>query len=182
MLDDIDKGTVDFSPTYDESMTEPQVLPAPFPNFLVNGAGGIAVGMATNVPPHNLSEAIEAAIAYAQNREISIEELMEIMPGPDFPTGGAILGRAGIRNAYMTGRGSIVMRAKAEIVPRPGDREQIVFSEMPYQVNKAKIYAHASQLAKDKVIEGISEVRDESDREGIRLVVDVKRMRKRMLC
>ena len=175
MLDDIDKETVDFQPNYDESTTEPQVLPAQFPNFLVNGAGGIAVGMATNVPPHNLSEAIDACIAYAQNREISIDELMEIMPGPDFPTGGAILGRSGIRNAYHTGRGSVVMRAKAEIVARGNDREQIIFTEMPYQVNKAKVVTHISHLARDKVIEGISEVRDESDREGIRLAVDVKR-------
>lgn len=175
MLEDIDKTTVDFQPNYDESTTEPQVLPAQFPNFLVNGAGGIAVGMATNVPPHNLSEAIDACIAYAQNREIAIDELMEIIPGPDFPTGGSILGRSGIHNAYHTGRGSVVMRAKAEIVARGNDREQIIFTEMPYQVNKAKVVTNISQLAKDKVIEGISEVRDESDREGIRLAVDVKR-------
>lgn len=175
MLDDIDKETVDFQPTYDESSVEPQVLPAHFPNFLVNGAGGIAVGMATNVPPHNLSEAVDACIAFAQNREISIDELMEIMPGPDFPTGGSILGRSGIRSAYQTGRGSVVMRAKVHIQDLGKDREQIVFTEMPYQVNKAKVVAHINQLAKDKVIEGVSEVRDESDREGVRLAVDVKR-------
>ena len=175
MLDDIDKDTVDFQPNYDESTTEPQVLPAHFPNFLVNGADGIAVGMATKVPPHNLSEVIDACIACAQNREISINELMEIMPGPDFPTGGAILGRSGIRSAYHTGRGSLVMRAKARIRELGKDREQIVFTEMPYQVNKAKVVGQINQLAKDKVIEGISEVRDESDREGVRLAVDVKR-------
>ena len=175
MLDDIDKDTVDFQPNYDESTTEPQVLPAQFPNFLVNGAGGIAVGMATNVPPHNLSEAIDACIAYAENRDVGIDELMEIIPGPDFPTGGAILGRSGIRNAYHTGRGSVLMRATAEIVARGNDREQIIFTEMPYQVNKAKVVGHISQLAKDKVIEGIAEVRDESDREGLRLAVDIKR-------
>ena len=175
MLDDIDKDTVDFQPNYDESTTEPQVLPAHFPNFLVNGADGIAVGMATKVPPHNLSEAIDACIACAQNREISINELMEIMPGPDFPTGGAILGRSGIRSAYHTGRGSLVMRAKARIRELGKDREQIVFTEMPYQVNKAKVVGQINQLAKDKVIEGIAEVRDESDREGVRLAVDVKR-------
>ncbi len=175
MLDHIDKETVDFQPNYDESTTEPQVLPAQFPNFLVNGAGGIAVGMATNVPPHNLSEAIDACIAYAENPDIGIDALMEIIPGPDFPTGGAILGRSGIRNAYHTGRGSVLMRATAEIVARGNDREQIIFTEMPYQVNKAKVVGHISQLAKDKVIEGISEVRDESDREGLRLAVDIRR-------
>ena len=176
MLADIDKETVDFVPNYDDSEVEPSVLPAKFPQLLVNGSGGIAVGMATNIPPHNLSEIIDATIALIRNPAISIEEMMALVPGPDFPTGGLIYGKSGIDQAYRTGRGSIVMRGKAEVEKtHKGDREQIVVTEIPYQVNKAKLHAKIAELMRDKRIEGISEVRDESDREGIRLVVELKK-------
>ena len=175
LLEDIDKDTVDFQPNYDETSTEPVVLPARFPNLLVNGAGGIAVGMATNIPPHNLGEVIDACCAYVDNPAISIDELIEIVPGPDFPTGGVILGRAGIREAYHKGRGSVVMRAKVTVEDLPKDRSAIVVTEIPYQVNKARLAARIGELAREKTIEGIADIRDESNREGVRLVVEVRR-------
>src|SRR3954447_10209812 len=175
LLDDIDKDTVDFQPNYDSSEKEPLVLPAKFPNLLVNGAGGIAVGMATNIPPHNLGEVIDACVALIENPALSIDELIEIVPGPDFPTGGVILGRQGIRAACHLGRGSIVMRGKVEIETLRGDREAIVISEIPYQVNKASMVEKIGELWREKKIEGISALRDESDREGYRVVVELKR-------
>src|SRR5712672_3667662 len=175
LLDDIDKDTVDYQDNYDGSFREPRVLPAKFPNLLVNGAGGIAVGMATNIPPHNLGEVIDACIAVIDNPALSIDDLNNIMPGPDFPTGGIILGRAGIRSAYHLGRGSIVMRGKVEIETSRGDRETIVVSEIPYQVNKATMVERIGELWRDKKIDGISALRDESDREGYRVVIEIKR-------
>jgi DNA gyrase subunit A len=175
LIDDIDKETVDFQANYDDSGSEPTVLPARFPNLLVNGAGGIAVGMATNIPTHNLGEVIDACCAYVDNPEISIEELIERVPGPDFPTGGLILGRAGIRSAYHTGRGSIVMRARHTIEELRKDRWGIVVTEVPYQVNKAKLLERMAECVNDKVIEGISDLRDESDRDGVRVVIELKR-------
>jgi DNA gyrase subunit A len=175
MLEDIDRDTVDFQPNYDESSQEPVVLPAMFPNLLVNGAGGIAVGMATNIPPHNLVEVIDACLAYIDNPECSLEDLMQHLPGPDFPTGGIVLGKGGIYNAYLTGRGSIVVRARTKIETIRKEREAIVVTEIPYQVNKQKLVEHIGRLAADKTIDGIAELRDESDREGVRIVVEVKR-------
>jgi DNA gyrase subunit A len=175
LLEDIDKDTVDFQPNYDGNEKEPVVLPARFPNLLVNGAGGIAVGMATNIPPHNLGEVIDACVALIDNLELGIDELIDIIPGPDFPTGGIILGRAGIRSAYHTGRGSIVMRGKVEIETLRGDREAIIVSEIPYQVNKAAMVEHIGELWRDKKIDGISALRDESDRDGYRVVIEIKR-------
>jgi DNA gyrase subunit A len=175
MLEDIDKDTVDFRPNYDESVLEPTVIPARVPNLLVNGAGGIAVGMATNIPPHNLSEVIDGCHAYIDNNEISVEELNEIIPGPDFPTGGQILGRNGIRSAYSTGNGSVMMRAKTSIEEIRKDREAIILHEVPYQVNKAKLLEKIGQLVRDKAIEGIADLRDESDRDGVRVVIELKR-------
>ncbi|ANY80526.1 DNA gyrase subunit A [Microvirga ossetica] len=175
LLDDIDKDTVDFTPNYDESKDEPSVLPARFPNLLVNGAGGIAVGMATNMPPHNLGEVIDGCLAFIGNPDISAEELIEIIPGPDFPTGALILGRAGARSAYTTGRGSVIMRAKSEIEEVRKDREAIIFTEIPYQVNKASLIEKIAELVREKRIEGISDLRDESDRDGMRIVVEIKR-------
>ncbi len=175
LLDDIDKETVDFVPNYDETVSEPSVLPARIPNLLVNGAGGIAVGMATNIPPHNLGEVIDACCAYLDNAEITIEQLNELMLGPDFPTGGIILGRAGIRAAFATGRGSIALRAKCEFEDLPKDRTQIVVTEMPYQVNKARLLEYIAELVRDKRLEGISDLRDESDRDGVRMVIELKR-------
>jgi DNA gyrase subunit A len=175
LLRDIDKDTVDFVPNYDESTTEPSVLPAEFPNLLVNGAGGIAVGMATNIPPHNLGEVVDACLGYIDNPGITIEELMEIVPGPDFPTGGSILGRAGIREAYHTGRGSVIMRAKAEIQEIRKDRFAIIVSEIPYQVNKARMMERIGEIVREKIVEGISDLRDESDRDGVRVVIELKR-------
>jgi DNA gyrase subunit A len=175
LLEDIDKDTVDFNPNYDESQHEPSVLPARFPNLLVNGAGGIAVGMATNIPPHNLGEVIDGCVAFIDNPAISTEELIEIVPGPDFPTGGLILGRAGVRSAYTTGRGSIIMRAKSEVEELRKEREALVFTEIPYQVNKASLIEKIAELVREKRIEGISDLRDESDREGMRVVVEIKR-------
>ncbi|RMH59245.1 MAG: DNA gyrase subunit A [Zetaproteobacteria bacterium] len=176
LMADIDKDTVDFIPNYDESLTEPKVLPAKFPNLLVNGSQGIAVGMATNIPPHNLGEAINAAIRLIEEPEVDDEALMEIMPGPDFPTGGFIYGRKGMRQAFLTGRGSITMRAKAmvEIHPRT-KREALVITELPYQVNKAQLIENIAALVRDKKIEGIADLRDESDREGMRIVIELKR-------
>jgi len=175
LLDDIDKDTVDYQDNYDSSEKEPKVLPAKFPNLLVNGGGGIAVGMATNIPPHNLGETIDACVALIDDPSLSIDDLNKIIPGPDFPTGGIILGRAGIRSAYNTGRGSIVMRGKVAIEPTRKDREAIIISEIPYQVNKATMVERIAELVRDKKIEGISDLRDESDREGYRVVIELKR-------
>ncbi|MEN5246723.1 DNA gyrase subunit A [Brucella pseudintermedia] len=175
ILSDIDKDTVDFQDNYDGREKEPVVMPARFPNLLVNGSGGIAVGMATNIPPHNLGEIIDGCVALIDNPAIELSELMEIIPGPDFPTGGIILGRAGINSAYTTGRGSVVMRGRATIEPMRGDREAIVITEIPYQVNKASMIEKMAELVRDKRIEGISDLRDESDREGYRVVVELKR-------
>jgi DNA gyrase subunit A len=175
LLEDIDKDTVDFQPNYDGSEREPVVLPARFPNLLVNGAGGIAVGMATNIPPHNLGEVIDACVALIDDPSLSIEDLMEFVPGPDFPTGGIILGRAGIRAAYHLGRGSIIMRGKVEIETLRGDREAIIISEIPFQVNKATMVERIGELWREKKVEGISALRDESDRQGYRVVVEIKR-------
>ena len=175
LLEDIDKETVDFQETYDASGKEPRVLPARFPNLLVNGSGGIAVGMATNIPPHNLMEVCNGAIAVIDNPAIDLPALMEIVPGPDFPTGGLILGRSGIYNAYSTGRGSVVMRGKVAIEQIRNDREAIVITEVPYQVNKAAMIEKMAELVRDKRIEGISDIRDESDRQGYRVVIELKR-------
>ncbi len=175
VLGDIDKDTVDFQPNYDNSETEPSVLPAKFPNLLVNGAGGIAVGMATNIPPHNLGEVIDACMALIDDPALGIDDLIRIIPGPDFPTGGIILGRQGIRSAYHLGRGSIVMRGKVSIDNIRKDREAIVISEIPYQVNKATMVARISELKHEKKIEGIADLRDESDRDGFRVVIELKR-------
>src|SRR5258708_4988949 len=175
LLDDLDKNTVDFQPNYDGREQEPTVLPARFPNLLVNGAGGIAVGMATNIPPHNLGEVIDATIALMDNPALGIDDLIGIIPGPDFPTGGIILGRQGIRSAYHLGRGSIVMRGKVDFETLRKDREAIIISEIPYQVNKASMVERIAELVRDKKIEGISDLRDESDRDGYRVVVELKR-------
>ena len=175
LTDNLDEDTVDFMPNYDESLQEPTVLPARFPNLLVNGGNGIAVGMATNIPPHNLGEVIDACCAYIDNPEISIEDLIKIVPGPDFPTGGLILGYGGARQAYLTGRGSVMMRSKCSIEEIRKDKEAIIVHEVPYQVNKANLVAHIAELVKDKRIEGISDIRDESDRQGVRIVIEIKR-------
>jgi DNA gyrase subunit A len=177
LLADIERGTVDFQPNFDGTRDEPIVLPARFPNLLVNGTGGIAVGMATNIPPHNLNEVVDATIALVRNPELTIEELMKHVAGPDFPTAGQIYGRAGIYQAYKTGRGSIVMRSRTivEKVVGSADREQIVVTELPYQVNKARLHAKIGELMRDKRIEGIKEARDESDRDGMRLVLELKK-------
>ncbi len=175
LLDDLDKDTVDFQPNYDGSESEPSVLPARFPNLLVNGAGGIAVGMATNIPPHNLGEVIDACFAYLDNGAITTEELMEIVPGPDFPTGATILGRAGARSAYETGRGSIIVRSRYKIEEGRGDKRAIVLTEIPFQQGKNALVEKIAEAAKDKRIEGIGDVRDESNREGVRVVIELKR-------
>ena len=176
LLRDLEKDTVQFIPNYDDSLEEPSVLPASFPNLLVNGSSGIAVGMATNIPPHNLSEVIDSAIYVIENPDCSVEDLIEIVPGPDFPTRGVILGRNGIRSAYRTGRGIIRVRGRAEIEPmEKGDRERIIINELPYQVNKAKLVEKIAELVRDKRLEGISDLRDESDRDGIRVVVELKK-------
>jgi DNA gyrase subunit A len=174
LLDDLDKDTVDFQPNYDETEEEPKVLPAGFPNLLVNGAQGIAVGMATNIPPHNLGEVIDACCAYLDNPAITISELMEHVPAPDFPTGGIIIGRAGTHAAYQTGRGAIVLRAKHHL-EEIGNRDAIVFTEMPYQVNKSKLQERIAECVREKLVDGIAELRDESDRDGVRLVVELRR-------
>ncbi|MBX9457240.1 MAG: DNA gyrase subunit A [Rhizobium sp.] len=175
LLDDLDKETVDFRENYDGTLKEPVVLPAKFPNLLVNGAGGIAVGMATNIPPHNLVEVINACIALIDDPAMELAQIMEIIPGPDFPTGAMILGRAGIRQAYETGRGSVIMRGVARIEPMRNDREQIIISEIPYQVNKSTMIEKMADLVREKRIEGISDIRDESDREGYRVVIELKK-------
>ena len=175
LVEDLDKDTVDFQENYDNSEREPAVLPAKFPNLLVNGAGGIAVGMATNIPPHNLGEVIDACVALLDNPALSIEDLIAIVPGPDFPTGGIILGRQGIRAAYHLGRGSIVMRGKVEFETLRGEREAIIISEIPYQVNKAQMVERIGELVRDKKLEGIGALRDESDRDGYRVVIELRR-------
>ncbi|KQS73011.1 DNA gyrase subunit A [Rhizobium sp. Leaf371] len=175
LLDDLDKETVDFRDNYDGTLSEPVVMPAKFPNLLVNGAGGIAVGMATNIPPHNLSEVITGCIALIEDPALELPQLMEIIPGPDFPTGAMIMGRSGIRSAYETGRGSVIMRGKAHIEPMRNDREMIIVTEVPYQVNKATMIEKMAELVRDKRIEGISDLRDESDRQGYRVVIELKR-------
>jgi len=184
MMVDLDKDTVDFVPNYDETTEEPTVLPAPFPNLLVNGSAGIAVGMATNIPPHNMREVIEAAIWLIESAQSDEKptlgekqrKLLELVPGPDFPTGGYIIGRQGIQQAYLTGRGMVIMRAKAEIeTAKKGDRQSIVIEAIPYQVNKARLIERIAELVREKVLEGISDIRDESDRDGLRVVIDLKR-------
>ena len=175
LLADIDSDTVDFQANYDGNEREPVVLPARFPNLLANGAGGIAVGMATNIPPHNLGELIDACVAMIDDPAISIDDLNVIVPGPDFPTGGVILGRGGIRNAYHTGRGSIMMRGKVEIETVRKEREAIVVTEIPYQVNKATMVERIAELVREKKIEGVADLRDESSREGYRVVIELKR-------
>lgn len=175
LLFDIDKETVDFQDNYDGREQEPIVLPARFPNLLVNGSGGIAVGMATNIPPHNLGEVIDGCVALIDNPAIALDEMIKIIPGPDFPTGGIILGRSGIRSAYETGRGSLIMRAKVDIEDIRNDRQAIVVTEIPYQVNKATMVEKIAELVRDKRIEGIADLRDESDREGYRVVIELKR-------
>ncbi|HBF86418.1 MAG TPA: DNA gyrase subunit A [Clostridiales bacterium] len=176
MLREIDKDTVDFYPNFDDTRMQPVVLPARYPNLLVNGANGIAVGMATNIPPHNLGETIDAAIAVMDNPEIDVDELIKYIPAPDFPTGGIIMGRSGIRNAYRTGRGSIILRAKCEIEEFDhGNRERIIVTELPYQVNKQKLIETIADYVKDKKLEGISNINDESDRHGMRVVIEIKK-------
>ncbi|MCW4460383.1 DNA gyrase subunit A [Sphingomonas sp. BT-65] len=174
LLDDIDKDTVDFQDNYDGSESEPTVLPARYPNLLVNGAGGIAVGMATNIPPHNLGEVIDACLAYMDNGAVTVEELMEIVPGPDFPTGALILGRSGCRSAYQTGRGSIIVRSRHSFEQR-GERRSIVLTEIPYQQGKNALVEKIAEAAKEKRVDGVSDIRDESSREGVRIVIDLKR-------
>ena len=175
MLRDINKDTVDFMPNFDEEELEPVVLPSRFPNLLVNGSNGIAVGMATNMAPHNLGESIDACIAYMKDPEISIEDLNKIIPGPDFPTGAYILGKAGIKDAYTTGRGKVKLRAVAKIEPFKKNRERIIITEIPYQVNKSRLIEKIADLVKEKRIDGISDIRDESDRKGMRIVIEIKR-------
>jgi DNA gyrase subunit A len=175
ILADLDKNTVDFKDNYDGSEREPVVLPSRIPNLLVNGAGGIAVGMATNIPPHNLGEVVDACLAYVDNPEIGLDDLLDIVPGPDFPTGGEIIGRTGARNALMTGRGSVVMRGKASVEEIRKDREAIIITAIPYQVNKAALVERIAELVREKRIEGVADLRDESDRDGMRVVVELKR-------
>ena len=175
MLRDINKDTVDFQSNYDDTEREPAVLPARFPNLLVNGTTGIAVGMATNIPPHNLNEVIAAIDLLMENPEVTTSELMEVLPGPDFPTGGIVMGKSGIRRAYETGKGSITVRGKVEVTEMPNGKERILVTELPYMVNKAKLIERISELHRDKRIEGITDLRDESSREGMRIVIDVRR-------
>ncbi|MEZ5902050.1 MAG: DNA gyrase subunit A [Alphaproteobacteria bacterium] len=175
LLEDIDKDTVNFRPNYDDSTQEPEVLPSRIPNLLVNGAGGIAVGMATNIPPHNLNEVVDGCLAYIANPDISTEELMDIIPGPDFPTGAQILGKMGIKSMYHTGNGSVKIRSKTSIEEITGGRESIVVHEVPYQVNKGKLLERLGEVAREKVVDDISEIRDESDRDGVRIVIDLKK-------
>ena len=175
MLTDIGKETVDFVPNFDERLKEPSVLPSRFPNLLVNGSAGIAVGMATNIPPHNLTEVINGIIAVIENPHITIEELMQYIKGPDFPTYGNIMGQQGIRDAYMTGRGRIILRAEADIEQVNPTKQRIIVTEIPYQVNKARLIEKIANLVKDKKIEGIADLRDESDRDGMRIVIELKR-------
>ena len=175
MLADINKDTVDFQPNFDDSLTEPTVLPAKVPNLLINGSSGIAVGMATNMAPHNLSEVADGIIAYIDNKAITIPELMKYITAPDFPTGGTIYGYSGVQEAFLSGRGKLNVRAKAEIVTAANGKEQIVVTEVPYMVNKALMIEKTAQLVNEKKIEGISDIRDESDRDGYRIVYDLKK-------
>jgi DNA gyrase subunit A len=175
LLADIDKDTVNFMPNFDESLKEPEVLPCRFPNLLVNGSSGIAVGMATNIPPHNLGEVIDGTIMLIDNPDATVEDLMTVIKGPDFPTGALIVGREGIRDAYTTGRGSVRMRARAQIETLSGGKNRIVVSEIPYQVNKSRLIENIAELVRDKKIDGITDLRDESDREGMRIVIDIRR-------
>ena len=174
MMQDLYKETVDFDPNFDNTLVEPKVMPTRIPNLLVNGASGIAVGMATNMPPHNLSEVIEACVAYLNNKQITVEELMEYVKAPDFPTGGFIYGISGVRESYLTGRGRVIMRAKAEIESGQ-NHDKIVITEIPYNVNKAELIKNIADLVNEKKIEGISNANDESDRDGMRIVIDIKR-------
>jgi DNA gyrase subunit A len=176
LLRDLDKETVDFGPNYDESLTEPLVLPARYPNLLVNGSAGIAVGMATNIPPHNLGEAIDAATMYIDDPDVSLDELMKVMPGPDFPTGGIIMGRDGIRSAYETGRGGIKVRGKAHVEQTSTGRMRIIINELPYTVNKSKLITKIAELVREKKLTEISDLRDESDRKGMRIVIELKQI------
>ena len=171
LLADIDKDTVDFQENYDGKEEEPTVLPARIPNLLVNGAGGIAVGMATNIPPHNLGEVVDACLALIDNPDIGLDEILDIVPGPDFPTGGEIIGRTAARTALMTGRGSVIIRGVATVGELRKDREAIIITAIPYQVNKSSLVEHIAELVRDKKIEGISDIRDESDRQGMRIVI-----------
>src|SRR5690242_7684351 len=175
LLEDINKDTVEFQPNYDERESEPTVLPAAFPNLLANGAGGIAVGMATNIPPHNHGELIDACVALIADPDLTIQQLTDIVPGPDFPTGATILGRNGIRAAFELGRGSLIMRARTTIEEKAGGREAIIVTEIPYQENKARLHERIAEVVRDKKVEGVSEIRDESDKDGVRLVIDLKR-------
>ncbi|MEI7714273.1 MAG: DNA gyrase subunit A, partial [Rhodospirillales bacterium] len=175
LLEDIDKETVDFQPNYDDSEHEPKVLPAKFPNLLINGANGIAVGMATNIPPHNPGEIVDATLAIMENPDVSLEDLMKIVPGPDFPTGGIIIGRSGCKGAFETGRDSIIIRAKTEFEELRKDRMAIVVTEIPYQVNKKTLLERIAELVRAKQVEGIGEMRDESDRSGMRIVIEIRR-------
>ncbi|NLZ92114.1 MAG: DNA gyrase subunit A, partial [Clostridiales bacterium] len=175
MLRDINKDTVDFMPNFDESLTEPAVLPSRFPNILVNGASGIAVGMATSIPPHNLGEVIDGVVKLIDNPDIQLKDLMKIIKGPDFPTGATIMGKGGIKDAYATGKGKVTVRARADIEAFSGNRHRIIVTEIPYQVNKAKLIERIAELVREKKIEGISDIRDESDRKGMRIVLDLKR-------
>ena len=188
LMEDLDKNTVDYVPNFDETTTEPTVFPATYPNLLVNGSTGIAVGMATNIPPHNLGEVIDGVVWIIENtlmggaerrptrREQKLKELIRLIPGPDFPTGGMIVGKRGIHEAFLTGRGSIQVRAKTEIeTTKKGDRQQIIVTEIPYQLNKTRLLERIAELVRDKAIEGISDLRDESDRDGMRIVIELKR-------
>ena len=175
LLEDLDKGTVDFQDNYDNSESEPIVLPAEYPNLLVNGAGGIAVGMATNIPPHNLGEVTDACLMLLEKPETSIDELINIIPGPDFPTGGIILGHSGSRSAYNTGKGSIIIRGKVSIEELPKDKEAIIITEIPYQLNKVSLIEKIAELVREKVIDGITDLRDESDRNGMRIYIELRR-------
>ena len=175
LLADIDKETVDFSPNFDETLMQPNVLPSRFPNLLVNGSSGIAVGMATNIPPHNLGEVIDGVVKLIDNPDVSVQELMEVIKGPDFPTGALILGRRGVYDTYTTGRGRIIVRAKTDIEPMGNNRQRIVVTEIPYMVNKAMLVSKIAELVHEKRVEGISDIRDESDREGMRIVIELKR-------
>ena len=175
LLADIDKETVDFGPNYDDSLEVPLVLPSKVPTLLVNGSSGIAVGMATNIPPHNLGEVVDGCLAVIADPNVTNEALIKIIPGPDFPTAGFITGKKGIREGYNTGRGIITMRAATEIEMRKGDKEQIVVTELPYMVNKARLIEGMAELVRDKKVEGISDIRDESSREGMRIIIEIKK-------
>src|SRR5215218_4073925 len=176
LIADLDKQTVDFGPNYDDSLEEPLVMPSKFPNLLVNGSSGIAVGMTTNIPPHNMGEVIDGTLHLIDNPKVTVPELMQFIPGPDFPTAAFVTGREGIRRAYETGRGAITLRARTEIeTSKKGDREAIIITEIPYQVNKARLIEKIAELVREKKLEGISDIRDESDRQGMRVVIELKR-------